>query len=62
MDDGLLYGTPEAIKWSVELIESLVPISGLRMKYVKMNAYTPDQSSAQICRKLLPSYLEVRKD
>ena len=39
MDDGLLCGTPLAMKYCVDLIRSLEPISGLKLKYVKINIY-----------------------
>ena len=61
MDDGLLYGTPVAMKWSLDMIRSLEPISGLKLKYVKMSAYAPDSATAQICRDLLPKQLVVHE-
>ena len=55
MDDGLLYGTPEAVKWCLDLIEKLEPISGLKLKWVKMSVHAPNAMSAQLCRILIPS-------
>ena len=46
MDDGLLCGTPEAIKWSLDLIEKFENISGLKLKWEKMSIHAPDAASA----------------
>ena len=54
MDDGLLYGTPEAVKWCLDLIEKLEPISGLKLKWAKISVHAPNTVSAQLCRTLLP--------
>ena len=54
MDDGLLVGTPLAMKWSLDLIEKLENISGLKLKFTKMSAYAPTPSTARLCRELLP--------
>ena len=62
MDDGLLYGTPVALKWAVDLMKSLETISGLRMKFLKMSVYAPDAASAQMCKEKLPSQLEIFED
>ena len=62
MDDGLLFGTPLALKWALDLIEKLEPISGLKLKFVKMSAYAPDASSARLCRQLLPSGVKIFED
>ena len=62
MDDGLLYGTPEAMKWCLELIEKLEPISGLKLKLTKMSVHAPDSASAQLCRELMPGNIEIIKD
>ena len=62
MDDGLLYGTPLAIKWSLDLMKSLEPICGLKLKYVKMSVYAPTSTSARLCRELLPDELKVHED
>ena len=42
MDDGLLYGTPQALKWSLDLIEKLVSVSGLKLKWSKMSVHAPN--------------------
>ena len=59
MDDGLLYGTPEAIKCCLDLIEKLEPISGLKLKWMKMSIHAPNAESARLCRSLLPDVIEV---
>ena len=59
MDDGLLYGTPAALKWCLDLIEKLEPISGLKLKWVKMSVHAPNATTAQLCRALLPEDLDV---
>ena len=59
MDDGLLYGTPEAMKWSLDLIERLELISGLTLKWTKMSVHALNGASAQMCRKLVPTSVEV---
>ena len=38
MDDGLLVGSPLAMKWSLDLIKKLENISGLKLKFTKMSA------------------------
>jgi len=62
MNDGLLYGTPEVVKCCVDLIEKLEPISGLKLKWVKMSVHAPNAHSAKLCRELLPSTMEVCED
>ena len=62
MGNGLLYGTPVAMKWSLDMIKSLEPFSGLKMKYVKMSVYAPNSETAQICRDLLPNQLAIHED
>ena len=62
MDDGLLYGTPMAVKWSVDLIEKLEHISGLKLKLVKMSVHAPNSGSAELCRQLLPKNITVVED
>ena len=59
MDDGLLCGTPEAMKWCLDLIEKLEPISGLKLKWVKMSVHAPNAASAQLCTELLPDNIEI---
>ena len=59
MDDGLLYGTPEAMKWCIDLIEELEPVSGLKLKWTKMSVHAPNSASAQSCRELLQTNVEV---
>ena len=41
MDDGLLFGAPEALKWSLHLIEKQEPTSGLKLKLTKMDIHAP---------------------
>ena len=55
MDDGLLCGTPEAMKWCLDLIEKLEPNSGLKLKWVKMSVHAPNAESAQLCSQLPPN-------
>ena len=62
MDDGLLYGTPEAMKWCVDLIKNLEPISGLKLKYVKMSVHAPNSTSAQLYRQLLTDNISIVED
>ena len=62
MDDGLLCGTPMALKWCLHLIQRLEPISGLKLKFKKMSAYAPNEVSARRCKQLLPSEVEVHED
>ena len=59
MDDGLLYGTPEAVKWSLDLIEKLEPISGLKLKWIKISVHAPNSESANMCRRILPGNIKV---
>ena len=61
MDDGLLYGTPKAIKSCLDLIEKLEPISGLKLKSLKMSVHAPNVTNAQLCRHLIPK-IEVIED
>ena len=51
-----------AIKWSLDMIKSLAPISGLKKKDVKMSVHAPDSATAQTCRDILPNELEIRED
>ena len=44
MDDGLLYGTPEAMKWCLDLIEKLESTSGLKLKWKKMSVHALDSA------------------
>ena len=53
MDDGLLYGTPEAMKCCLDLIDELEPVSELKQIYVKMSVYAPNAASAELCKSLL---------
>ena len=62
MDDGLLYGSPEAIKWCLGLIEKLEQISGLKLKWVKMSVHAPNATTAKLCRDILPSTIKVIED
>ena len=62
MDDGLLVGTPLAMKWSLDLIEKLENISGLKLKFTKMSAYAPTPATARLCRELLPKDVVVFED
>ena len=62
MNDGLLYGTPEAMKWTVHLIQKLEPISGLKLKLIKMSVHAPNSVSAEVCRQLLPKNITVVED
>ena len=62
MDDGLLCGTPEALSWSMNLINKLEPRSGLFLKFSKMDAYAPSAQAADECRKLLPKEVKVHYD
>ena len=39
MDDGLLFGTPVALKWCLDLIDKLEHVSGLKLKLTKMSAF-----------------------
>ena len=50
MDDGLLWGTPLAMRWTLDLMEKLEPVSGLKLKFVKMSVYAPNSKLAQECR------------
>ena len=50
------------MKWSLDMIRSLEPISGLKMKYIKMSVYAPDSATAQVCRDLLPKQLLIHED
>ena len=59
MDDGMLCGTPAALSWSLDLINGLEPISGLFLKYSKMDAHAPNAVAAEECRRLLPEGVEV---
>ena len=56
IDDGLLYGTPETIKWCLDLIERLEPV-----KWTKMSVHAPTETNAQTCRRLLPKALRSLK-
>ena len=62
MDDGLLYGTPLAFKWTLELIGKLEPVSGLKLKYTKMDVYAPTAALALECRQLLPDNFDIHED
>ena len=62
MDDGELYGTPEAMKWSLDLIEKLEPVSGWKLKWTKMSVHAPDSVTARTCRELLPNNIEIIKN
>ena len=62
MDDGLLFGTPEALKWSLDLIEKLEHVSGLKLKLSKMSIHEPNEESAHQCKDLLGSRIEVTED
>jgi len=57
MDDGLLYGKLVAMMWSIDLIKSLEPELGLKMKYLKRSVYAPDAACFQQCGQILPSQL-----
>ena len=46
MKDGLLYGTPQAMKWTLDPIRKLEPVSGLKLKYSKMSVHTPNAALA----------------
>ena len=46
MDDGLLCGSPEAMRWCLDLIEKLEPISGLKFKWTKMSVHAPNAKNA----------------
>ena len=59
MDDGLLYGSPDAMKWAVDLIEKLEPISGLKLKLIKMSVHALNSVSAELCKQLLPKNITV---
>ena len=59
MDDGLLYGTPEAMKWCLDLIKKLESTSGLKLKWKKMSVHAPDPECAQLCKQLLPDNIKV---
>ena len=62
MDDGLLYGTPEAMKSCLDLIEKLEPISGLKLKWTKMSVHVPNPASAELCRRILPNNVDIIED
>ena len=49
------------MKWCLDLIENLEPISGLKLKWVKMSVHAPNSISAQLCRTLIPS-IKVNED
>ena len=55
-------GTPQAIKWSLELIEKLENICELKLKWNKMSVHSPSTASAKNCRRLLPSTLQIIDD
>ena len=57
-----MYGTPVAVKWSLDIIKKLEPIPGLKLKWIKMRVYAPTAESAVLCRQLLPSNLDVWED
>ena len=61
MDHGLFYGTPAAAKWCLDLFEKLEPISGLKLKWLKMSVHAPNFTSAQLCRELIPN-IDVTED
>ena len=50
------------MKWSLDLIEKLEPISGLKLKWAKMSVHAPNSASALSCRQLLPDYIEIVED
>ena len=62
MDDGMLFGSPEAVKWCLDLIEKLEPVSGLKLKWIKMSVLAPNAESANLCRHLLGSSIEVTEN
>ena len=62
MDDGLLYGTPVAMKWTLELVQRLEQVSGLKLKFKKMSLYAPNAALARECRQLLSNNLEIHED
>ena len=62
MDDGLLYETPEAVKWCLDLIEKLEPVSGLKLEWTKMSVHAPTEASAESCRRLLPKSVKIVED
>ena len=62
MDDGLLYGTPEAMKWCLDLIKKLESTSGLKLKWKKMRVNAPDSATAQLCKQLLPGDIRIVED
>ena len=62
MDDGLLYGTPEAMKWCLDLIANLEPTSGLKLKYIKMSVHATSETSASLCQQLLSSSIAILQD
>ena len=56
MDDGLLYGTPAALKWCLDLIEKLGLIAVLKLKcakWAKMSVHAPNTGCAQVYTALL---------
>ena len=61
MDDGLLYGTPVAMRWTLDLIEKLEPLSGLKLKHTKMSVHTPNAKLVEECRLLLPGSLAIHE-
>ena len=62
MDDGLLYGSPEAMKWCLDLMEKLEAISGLKLKWTKMSVHSPNSESTKLCKQLLPDKIKIIED
>ena len=58
----MLYGTPLAMKWTLDLIGKLEQVSGLKLNYKKMCVFAPNSAVAQACMELLPSDLEIKED
>ena len=50
------------MKWCLDLIKRLEPISGLKLKFTKMSAYAPNKVGATMCEKFLPREVEIHED
>ena len=59
MDNGLLFGTPVSVKWSIDLMEKLESISGLKLKWTKMSIHAPNAETDCLCRSLFPDAIDI---
>ena len=57
----MLFIKPVALKLSIDLVRSFESASGLEMKFLKIFD-TPNTDSAQICRQILATQLDIFED